>query len=66
MDEKSVSEFEKAASVRPRVTIAGDFWQFLRNSRKYWLLPILLICLLLGALMLLANTAATPFLYTLF
>jgi hypothetical protein len=66
MDEKSVSEFEKAASDRPRANIVSDFWYFLRSTGKYWLVPILVLCLLFGALMLLLNTAAAPFIYTLF
>ena len=44
----------------------SDFWDFLRTSRKWWLLPILSILLLLGVLLVLANTAAAPFIYTLF
>jgi hypothetical protein len=66
MGEKPVSEFEKAASDRQRNNIVSDFWYFLRSTGKYWLLPILVICLLCGVLMLLLNTAAAPFIYTLF
>jgi hypothetical protein len=66
MREKPVTDFEKAASDRPCDNILSDFWYFLRRSGKYWLLPILVICLLFGALMLLLNTAAAPFIYTLF
>jgi hypothetical protein len=44
----------------------SDFWDFLRTSRKWWLLPLLSILFLLGILLVLANTAAAPFIYTLF
>jgi hypothetical protein len=44
----------------------SEFWDFLRTSRKWWLLPLLSIFLLLGILLVLANTAAAPFIYTLF
>ena len=44
-----------------------DFWGFLRTRKKFWLLPMLLVLLLTGALVLLSSgTAAAPFIYTLF
>jgi hypothetical protein len=66
MGDESLSELEKAASDRPRDNIVSDFWYFLRRTGKYWLLPILVMCLLLGALMLLLHTAAAPFIYAIF
>jgi len=44
----------------------GGLWDFLRTSGKWWMLPVLLIFLLLGVVLVLANTAAAPFIYTLF
>jgi hypothetical protein len=44
-----------------------DFWAFLRMRKKYWLLPILLMMLALGALLVFAQgSAIAPFIYTLF
>ena len=44
-----------------------EFWLFLRVRKKYWLLPILIMALLLGGLILLTeSTALAPFIYTLF
>ncbi|MCH7823364.1 MAG: hypothetical protein IH849_01060 [Acidobacteria bacterium] len=44
-----------------------DLWGFLRVRKKYWLLPIILVLLMVGALILLtAGTALSPFIYTLF
>ena len=44
-----------------------DVWGFLRVRKKFWLLPLLLALLLLGALvMFTGGTAVTPFIYTLF
>jgi hypothetical protein len=44
-----------------------DFWAFLRTRKKYWLLPILLMMLALGALLVFAQgSAIAPFIYTLF
>ncbi len=49
------------------VTLFREFWQFLRERKKYWLLPIVLALLLLGVLIVLtANSALAPFLYPLF
>jgi len=43
-----------------------EFWDFLRNNKKWWLTPIVVILLMFGALMFLSGTAAAPFIYTLF
>ena len=38
----------------------------LRCNKKWWLLPILCMLLLVGCLLILGGTAAAPFIYTLF
>ncbi|MDY7095120.1 MAG: DUF5989 family protein [Acidobacteriota bacterium] len=43
-----------------------EFWLFLRESKKWWLTPIILVLLLLAGLVVLAGTGAAPFIYTLF
>ena len=44
-----------------------EFWNFLKVRKKYWLLPILLVILLIaGALLLTQGTAVAPFIYTIF
>ena len=44
-----------------------EFWAFLRVRKKYWLVPVLVTMLLLGALIVLAQgSAVAPFIYTLF
>jgi hypothetical protein len=44
-----------------------DLWAFMRVRKKYWLLPIILVMLLLGALIVLTQgSAVAPFIYTLF
>lgn len=51
----------------PRQTgIVGELWLFVRRTGKWWLVPVLLVLLLLGALALLSGTAYAPFIYTLF
>ncbi len=44
----------------------SDFWDFLKTSRKWWMLPLLALFLILGVIMVLAKTAVAPFIYTLF
>ena len=48
--------------------LLGDLWAFMRVRKKYWLAPIILVLLLLGALLVLvpAGSAVAPFVYTLF
>lgn len=44
-----------------------DLWDFLKERKKFWLLPIILILLLLGALIVFTQgSAIAPFIYTLF
>jgi hypothetical protein len=44
-----------------------DLWAFMRERKKFWLLPIVLVMLLLGALIIFAQgSAVAPFIYTLF
>ncbi len=44
----------------------AEFWYFIKTSRKWWLLPLLALFLLLGIMLVLAKTAIAPFIYTLF
>lgn len=44
-----------------------DLWAFLRVRKKFWLAPIIIVLLLLGALIVLSQgSAVAPFIYTLF
>jgi hypothetical protein len=44
-----------------------ELWAFMRVRKKFWLLPIILVLLLLGGLLILAQgSAVAPFIYTLF
>ena len=66
MAEPELPNFEKIARESRRDNLVTDFNYFLRQSRKWWLVPLLLAMAMLGGLMLLSNTAAAPFIYTLF
>ena len=44
-----------------------DLWGFLKVRKKFWLLPLIIVLLLFGALVVLTSgTAVAPFIYTLF
>jgi len=44
-----------------------EFWDFLKVRKKYWLLPILIVLVIFGGLIILAQgSAVAPFIYTLF
>ena len=50
-----------------RLSTLLEFWGFLKQRKKYWLLPLVLILLILGVVIALtANSALAPFIYTLF
>jgi hypothetical protein len=44
-----------------------ELWAFMRERKKYWLLPIIVMLALFGGLIILAKgSAVAPFIYTLF
>lgn len=44
-----------------------ELWLYMKQRKKFWLLPILIVMLLLGGLLILAQgSAVAPFIYTLF
>ena len=44
-----------------------EIWAFIRSRKKYWLIPILLMMVLMGVLIVFAQgSAVAPFIYTLF
>ena len=53
-------------AAKPQASLASEFWQFLRENKKWWLAPIVISILGLGLLVLFGGTAAAPFIYTLF
>ncbi len=59
------SDFSRQAE-QTRPGLLAELWEFLRYNKKWWLTPIILVLLLIGALILLAGTAAAPFIYPLF
>lgn len=46
--------------------IIKDIWGFLKERKKWWLLPMVVMLMLIGILILSSGTAVAPFIYTLF
>jgi drug/metabolite transporter superfamily protein YnfA len=52
---------------REIASLAGEFWEFLRHRKKWWLAPIVIVLALFGALIVFAQgSAVAPFIYTIF
>ena len=50
-----------------KLSIVADFWEFLRVRKKWWLAPIIVTLLLVGALLVVTESSAlAPFIYALF
>jgi hypothetical protein len=63
---RDTTEDFEALSVERRPSVVGEFFQFAKENRKWWILPIVLFMLAIGVLIILGGTAAAPFIYTLF
>tara|TARA_A100001011_G_scaffold332177_1_gene359097 strand:- start:2193 stop:2345 length:153 start_codon:yes stop_codon:yes gene_type:complete len=49
------------------ISFIKEFFEFLKERKKYWLLPIVIVLALFGMLIVLSQgTAVAPFIYTLF
>ena len=47
--------------------VLTEFWQFLRQEKKYWLVPIVIVFIVFGLLIVFSQSSAVaPFIYTLF
>jgi Family of unknown function (DUF5989) len=50
-----------------RTSLAGELWAFMRVRKKWWLLPILVVMVVVGALLVFAQSSVlAPFIYTIF
>ena len=66
MPSREPAGFDKIAADTTDVGLVREIAYFLRQNKKWWLLPVLLILLPLGLLLILSGTAVAPFIYTLF
>ncbi|MDD5594666.1 MAG: DUF5989 family protein [Candidatus Omnitrophica bacterium] len=50
-----------------KLSIVKEFWAFLKERKKWWLAPIIIMLLILGILIFFTQSSAVaPFIYTLF
>ncbi|MXY23766.1 MAG: hypothetical protein F4Y45_04485 [Acidobacteria bacterium] len=59
-------DFAQQLDEAEQVPYLVELWQFMRDNKKWWLGPIVIVLLLLGGLIALSGTVAAPFVYTLF
>ena len=59
------NEFERAGQ-EEELSLAAEFILFLKENKKWWLLPIILVLGAVGVIAILGQTGAAPFIYTLF
>ena len=49
------------------MSLLSELWAFMRERKKWWLLPIIVVMLLVGSLLIFAQgSALAPFIYTIF
>ncbi|HEY2415963.1 MAG TPA: DUF5989 family protein [Pirellulaceae bacterium] len=66
MSDKSQNDDFNRAARGQTPSLLGEFLDFLRHNKKWWLLPILIVLLLFGVLIFLSGTGVAPFIYTLY
>ncbi len=59
------TEFEELGRME-QTSQVSDFLYFFKQSRKWWLLPVIVMLAVLGAIAMFSGSAAAPFIYTLF
>jgi hypothetical protein len=49
------------------MSLLGELWGFMLERKKWWLLPVIVVMLIVGTLLVLAQgSALAPFIYTIF
>jgi hypothetical protein len=66
MSTETQSSFDEAAQKQSQSSFLGELWQFLRFNKKWWLIPIVVLLLIMGLMIALSGSAVAPFIYTLF
>jgi hypothetical protein len=62
-DDDAFAQVSKSAGSQ---TFLAELWDYLNQTKKWWLAPILVVMVLIGALLLASGTPLSPFVYTLF
>jgi hypothetical protein len=63
---QAMTEFEAESRRTGQSPLWQELLQYLQETGKWWLLPILICCTILSLIAWAAGTAAAPFIYTLF
>jgi hypothetical protein len=66
MVESLKDDFARAAKASYWGGFLSEIWYFIRRNKKWWLIPLIIPLLVMGAFMILAGTGAAPLIYTLF
>jgi hypothetical protein len=62
---RAMSDFEDLNQQKPP-SLFKEFLEFIVVEKEWWLIPILVVLLIVGALVFFAGTGAAPFIYTVF
>lgn len=65
-DQHNEKSFIEASRSAGGGGIVSEFFAFMRDNAKWWLLPFLIVFGLLGLALILGSTGAAPFIYTMF
>ncbi len=65
MTEPEKKSFEEAGQEK-EVSLLAEFFTMLKENKKYWMIPIILILLGFGLLIMMGGSAAAPFIYQIF
>lgn len=65
-NESQKSDFERAAAEQSRSGFFADLWGFMKENKKWWLLPLIMVLLVFAVLVFLSGTGLAPFIYTIF
>lgn len=65
MEPPSSPKFADVPPAKDRGALA-ELCALLRHNKKYWMLPIVVLLFLFGALIVISGSSAAPFIYTLF
>lgn len=64
--EAEVKEPQPTLFPGKRHSLLGEFWLFIKNEKKWWLTPIIVVFILLAFLIFVGNSPLAPFIYPLF
>ncbi|MCA9026485.1 MAG: hypothetical protein KDA86_14860 [Planctomycetaceae bacterium] len=61
----SPNQFQEMADEQ-QLSLASELWMFIIENKAWWMVPIVVVLALIGILIALSATGATPFIYTIF